>query len=1313
VVDLDAPVGSDPTQSRLKIQVEIRGSQDGQSRGLEVDSLNLHFRTPDIVISPCSVTGTTQLHCNIDLAGSPLPLEGIRNVTVINPDGGVGTLAGAFSVTQALSAPTVTGISPSRVTQGEVGRLLTITGSGFVETPQVTFDQSGITATSVTVLDANTLEVFIDVDLAATVGDYSVSVINPDLQTASSPVPLTVQSIGDLTVGSATPITLDCASDRWVYNNLTVSAGATLTLNCDITLKVYETLELRSTSSTNFGKIVVDSTEKPVTIQAKNLTLQSNALISADGKGFGGGTESPDCRSAEGPGAGEGDTRCPPGADDNVSGAGGGHGGSGGDGQTFSLAVATSPRGGTPYGIVAEPDTQGSGGGRSYFGDPGGNGGGAVRIEVTDILTLNGIISSNGQAGISTPTTSYGGGGGAGGSVIVTTNRLEGTGRLEANGGAGGTASGSPGGGGGGGRIAVYYKTTSWGAADFSRSTTMGGLAGTLQTRVGQAGSILFVDQSITPPSIRLGGNGQLTDLVGGTSQEGQHYQSIVVQRAGSTSDTRSTGLITISDGLTVNSDLTIQKGAALSLAGDHTHIVTGQLLIQDSGSKLIADPETSFVTLQVTDLTVLTGANLNADGTGHEGGSRSPCIAAQGPGAGGGETDPGRCAKSTFNADVSGAGGGYGGRGGDGVNHTVDVETPFGGPAYGSKETPLDMGSGGGRSYYGRSGGHGSGAMKLEVSGTLTLDGVISANGKAGEGGTGLTDYGGGGGSGGSIYAILNILQGTGRFEAKGGNGGPAGSDRRLPGAAGGGGGGGRIVVSYNSIGSSGFSGFTCQQGSIRDAVFCVSGGSGDGQVRAGANGSIQFIQADTGIPDTTAPGRITDLRIETGSVTQNSVNLLWTATGDDGMLGQAASYIIKYSTSNMTNQTQFDAATTFPQGLIPKPSGSAESITVTGLNAGTTYYFGIVAVDEADNEGSFCDAGNCAVTNAKTSTPPPDTTGPQRINNLRAVISTINSGSVVLEWTAPQDDTASEPATAFDLRYANLPIVESGGDGISSINFSDASSVIGLPLPGLPGSQHSFKVGGLASNTTYYFAIRSVDEAGNTSAIGTLTNSNLDLSCTVQCNLLTALRIGWNQVSVATRPQPPTDTAEDVFGDDVGLPVNLLRWDSAGTAVDAGTWDNLGSASTGGSNGPVEAGKGYFLFSTGNLVVIDAEDTNALDVTDPTYEVALDPEGGFNMIANPYKTSARLQDTCIRPPSGPSVPFVDAMQPPYEWVDNALYIWKDDEDAYTVATINLNDLNDPDNPALLPWKGYGIRMNVAGSYSIVFKNSLSTLCP
>lgn len=98
----------------------------------------------------------------------------------------------------------------------------------------------------------------------------------------------------------------------------------------------------------------------------------------------------------------------------------------------------------------------------------------------------------------------------------------------------------------------------------------------------------------------------------------------------------------------------------------------------------------------------------------------------------------------------------------------------------------------------------------------------------------------------------------------------------------------------------------------------------------------------------DGTPPVAVIDLSIS--SVTATSVALSWTAPGDDGTIGTATTYDVRYSTSTITagNWDLADQAATEPS---PQSSGSSESFTITGLAQNTTYYFGIKTTDELDN--------------------------------------------------------------------------------------------------------------------------------------------------------------------------------------------------------------------------------------------------------------------------------------------------------------------------------------------------------------------------
>jgi hypothetical protein len=114
----------------------------------------------------------------------------------------------------------------------------------------------------------------------------------------------------------------------------------------------------------------------------------------------------------------------------------------------------------------------------------------------------------------------------------------------------------------------------------------------------------------------------------------------------------------------------------------------------------------------------------------------------------------------------------------------------------------------------------------------------------------------------------------------------------------------------------------------------------------------------------DTTPPGALNDLSVK--EVTADSVALTWTAPGDDGNVGTATTYDIRYSTSPIT-ETNWSSATQVTGEPTPKPAGSTETFTVTGLSLGTTYYFALKTADEVPNW-----SGLSNVVSATTCAPP-----------------------------------------------------------------------------------------------------------------------------------------------------------------------------------------------------------------------------------------------------------------------------------------------------------------------------------------------------
>lgn len=221
----------------------------------------------------------------------------------------------------------------------------------------------------------------------------------------------------------------------------------------------------------------------------------------------------------------------------------------------------------------------------------------------------------------------------------------------------------------------------------------------------------------------------------------------------------------------------------------------------------------------------------------------------------------------------------------------------------------------------------------------------------------------------------------------------------------------------------------------------------------------------------DTTAPAAITNL--VTSNATPSSVNLAWTAPGDDVNIGTAAAYDIRYSTS-LIDDANFSSATQFITSQVPSAAGVAESIVVTGLNANTKYYFAIKTADESFNLSAISNIPNL------TTLPPLDVTAPAAISNLSLTGAT--PSSITLNWTATGDDTNSGTATTYDIRYSTVLINDS--------NWSSATQATGMPTPSAAGSIETAVVNGLNSSTQYYFAIKVSDEVPNTSALSNVPN-------------------------------------------------------------------------------------------------------------------------------------------------------------------------------------------------------------------------------
>ena len=242
--------------------------------------------------------------------------------------------------------------------------------------------------------------------------------------------------------------------------------------------------------------------------------------------------------------------------------------------------------------------------------------------------------------------------------------------------------------------------------------------------------------------------------------------------------------------------------------------------------------------------------------------------------------------------------------------------------------------------------------------------------------------------------------------------------------------------------------------------ATACLIPSCGDGGPQApgddgGKNGAIPGV-------DTIPPADVTGLVVKQPKA--SGLSVVWFSPGDDGKVGQAAEYDLRYSLSAI-DDSNWDAATRVPDLPAPKPANNVETVNVYGLPSEADVYFCLKTKDEAGNESGL---SNCAVGTTLDMSPAP-------ITDLKA--KAVSDTEFLLTWTATGDDDLLRTASYYDVRYSRS-IITTG-------NWDLATQASGEGAPRGPGEPDSFTVGGLSPNTNYFFAVKIADEVPNWSLL------------------------------------------------------------------------------------------------------------------------------------------------------------------------------------------------------------------------------------
>jgi len=271
----------------------------------------------------------------------------------------------------------------------------------------------------------------------------------------------------------------------------------------------------------------------------------------------------------------------------------------------------------------------------------------------------------------------------------------------------------------------------------------------------------------------------------------------------------------------------------------------------------------------------------------------------------------------------------------------------------------------------------------------------------------------------------------------------------------------------------------------------------------------------------DETSPAAIIDL-VATPGAGYDRIDLSWTAPGDDGWLGMATKYIIKYATYTITTDN-FDSVVDVKERNVTVSGGNPDSETITGLASDTLYYFAIKTEDEVPNISG--------ISNIATAIIREDTLPPRQPAGIKGILSE-DGKTMTISWsgvTKNEDGTACEDLAGYNIYRASIvdgeyTLVDYVDKG-ASLMWSDPEDIKG---------------------STFYYMVRAKDTANNLSRISMIVDSSNDMNI-----------IAVNSEEMSTRVVIPKEIKQilyegnNSYGDDVIIEVLRNQEEESGRVI------------------------------------------------------------------------------------------------------------------------------------------------------------------